>query len=108
MPSQARKDFAAGRRVQGGEALVEDQEVGILEEGAGEADAGGLALGELPAGFADALLEAGGEAGERALRTGLRVLGEGQLLGIYPEGTRSPEFDAPRVGSGTTRESGMA
>jgi 1-acyl-sn-glycerol-3-phosphate acyltransferase len=33
----------------------------------------------------------GGKASEAALRTGLRVLREGQLLGIYPEGTRSPD-----------------
>jgi len=33
----------------------------------------------------------GGKASEAALRTGLRVLGEGHLLGIYPEGTRSPD-----------------
>lgn len=32
---------------------------------------------------------AGGEASERALRSGLRVLAEGKVLGIYPEGTRS-------------------
>ena len=32
----------------------------------------------------------GGEASERALRSGLRVLAEGKVLGIYPEGTRSP------------------
>ena len=32
----------------------------------------------------------GGRASEAALRTGLRVLGTGELLGIYPEGTRSP------------------
>ncbi|GII01969.1 lysophospholipid acyltransferase family protein [Planobispora takensis] len=31
----------------------------------------------------------GGKASEAALRTGLRILGEGQVLGIYPEGTRS-------------------
>ena len=31
----------------------------------------------------------GGRASEAALHTGLRVLGEGDLLGIYPEGTRS-------------------
>ena len=31
----------------------------------------------------------GGEASERALRSGLRVLAEGKVLGIYPEGTRS-------------------
>jgi 1-acyl-sn-glycerol-3-phosphate acyltransferase len=33
----------------------------------------------------------GGEASERALRSGLRVLAEGKVLGIYPEGTRSPD-----------------
>jgi 1-acyl-sn-glycerol-3-phosphate acyltransferase len=31
----------------------------------------------------------GGEASEEALQAGLRVLGQGQVLGIYPEGTRS-------------------
>ncbi|MEX5708808.1 lysophospholipid acyltransferase family protein [Parafrankia sp. FMc6] len=33
----------------------------------------------------------GGKASEGALRTGVRVLGNGELLGIYPEGTRSPD-----------------
>lgn len=33
----------------------------------------------------------GGEASEAALRTGVRILSEGNLLGIYPEGTRSPD-----------------
>ena len=33
----------------------------------------------------------GREAGEAALRKGLAVLGKGELLGIYPEGTRSPD-----------------
>lgn len=33
----------------------------------------------------------GGEASERALRSGLRVLAAGNVLGIYPEGTRSPD-----------------
>lgn len=33
----------------------------------------------------------GGEASEAALQTGLRVLAEGKVLGIYPEGTRSPD-----------------
>ncbi|WP_374201574.1 lysophospholipid acyltransferase family protein [Actinocorallia sp. API 0066] len=33
----------------------------------------------------------GGKASEEALVTGLRVLGEGRLLGIYPEGTRVPD-----------------
>ncbi len=33
----------------------------------------------------------GGEASERALHSGLRVLAGGNVLGIYPEGTRSPD-----------------
>jgi 1-acyl-sn-glycerol-3-phosphate acyltransferase len=33
----------------------------------------------------------GGTAAEAALQTGLRILGEGKLLGIYPEGTRAPD-----------------
>ncbi|QYC40580.1 1-acyl-sn-glycerol-3-phosphate acyltransferase [Nonomuraea coxensis DSM 45129] len=33
----------------------------------------------------------GGKASEAALRTGLRILREGHILGIYPEGTRSPD-----------------
>lgn len=33
----------------------------------------------------------GGKASEGALRSGVRVLRQGRLLGIYPEGTRSPD-----------------
>ena len=33
----------------------------------------------------------GGKAGEAALNSGLRILRRGELLGIYPEGTRSPD-----------------
>ena len=33
----------------------------------------------------------GGRASEQALRSGLRVLAAGHVLGIYPEGTRSPD-----------------
>ncbi|GGO83966.1 lysophospholipid acyltransferase family protein [Wenjunlia tyrosinilytica] len=33
----------------------------------------------------------GGRASEAALRSGLAVLRKGELLGIYPEGTRSPD-----------------
>jgi len=45
----------------------------------------------------------GGKAGEAALRTGLRVLGEGKLLGIYPEGTRSPDGRLYRGKTGVAR-----
>ena len=33
----------------------------------------------------------GGRASEAALRSGLKVLARGDLLGLYPEGTRSPD-----------------
>jgi 1-acyl-sn-glycerol-3-phosphate acyltransferase len=46
---------------------------------------------------------AGGEASERALRTGLRVLASGQLLGIYPEGTRTPDGRLFRGKTGVAR-----
>src|SRR5216683_1320855 len=45
----------------------------------------------------------GGEAGERALRTGLRVLSAGRLLGIYPEGTRTPDGRLYRGKTGVAR-----
>jgi 1-acyl-sn-glycerol-3-phosphate acyltransferase len=46
---------------------------------------------------------AGGEASERALATGLRVLAGGQLLGIYPEGTRTPDGRLFRGKTGVAR-----
>jgi 1-acyl-sn-glycerol-3-phosphate acyltransferase len=45
----------------------------------------------------------GGEASEAALRTGLKVLGTGNLLGIYPEGTRSPDGRLYRGKTGVAR-----
>jgi 1-acyl-sn-glycerol-3-phosphate acyltransferase len=33
----------------------------------------------------------GGRASQAALDAGLRILGQGELFGIYPEGTRSPD-----------------
>src|SRR3954469_23589960 len=45
----------------------------------------------------------GGKASEAALRTGLRVLGDGKLLGIYPEGTRSPDGRLYRGKTGVAR-----
>ncbi len=45
----------------------------------------------------------GGKASERALKTGLRVLGEGNLLGIYPEGTRTPDGRLYRGKTGVAR-----
>jgi 1-acyl-sn-glycerol-3-phosphate acyltransferase len=45
----------------------------------------------------------GGRASEAALRTGLRILGEGSLLGIYPEGTRSPDGRLYRGKTGVAR-----
>jgi 1-acyl-sn-glycerol-3-phosphate acyltransferase len=45
----------------------------------------------------------GGEASQRALRTGLRVLARGHVLGIYPEGTRSPDGRLYRGKTGVAR-----
>jgi 1-acyl-sn-glycerol-3-phosphate acyltransferase len=45
----------------------------------------------------------GGRAGEAALRSGLRVLRRGDLLGIYPEGTRSPDGRLYRGRTGVAR-----
>lgn len=45
----------------------------------------------------------GGRASEAAITTGLRVLGEGSLLGIYPEGTRSPDGRLYRGKTGVAR-----
>lgn len=45
----------------------------------------------------------GGRASVAALETGKRVLGQGQLLGIYPEGTRSPDGRLYRGKTGVAR-----
>ena len=45
----------------------------------------------------------GGKASEAALNTGLGVLAQGQLLGIYPEGTRSPDGRLFRGRTGIAR-----
>ena len=55
------------------------------------------ALGQIP------IDRGGGAASERAMRTGLRVLAEGDLLGIYPEGTRSPDGRLYRGKTGVAR-----
>jgi 1-acyl-sn-glycerol-3-phosphate acyltransferase len=54
-------------------------------------------LGQLP------IDRTGGAASERALHTGLRVLASGQLLGIYPEGTRTPDGRLYRGKTGVAR-----
>ena len=43
------------------------------------------------------------DASRAALKTGLRVLNEGHLLGIYPEGTRSPDGRLYRGKTGVAR-----
>jgi 1-acyl-sn-glycerol-3-phosphate acyltransferase len=45
----------------------------------------------------------GGKASEASLNTGLRVLAEGKVLGIYPEGTRSPDGRMYRGRTGVAR-----
>jgi 1-acyl-sn-glycerol-3-phosphate acyltransferase len=55
------------------------------------------ASGQLP------IDRSGGKASEASLNTGLRVLGEGRILGIYPEGTRSPDGRLYRGRTGVAR-----
>ena len=45
----------------------------------------------------------GGLASQAAIDTGLRILGTGSLLGIYPEGTRSPDGQLYRGRTGVAR-----
>lgn len=55
------------------------------------------ATGQLP------IDRSGGKASEASLNTGLRVLSEGKVLGIYPEGTRSPDGILYRGRTGIAR-----
>jgi len=55
------------------------------------------ATGQLP------IDRSGGKASEASLNTGLGVLGRGELLGIYPEGTRSPDGKLYRGRTGIAR-----
>ncbi len=55
------------------------------------------ATGQLP------IDRSGGKASEASLNTGLQVLGGGDLLGIYPEGTRSPDGKLYRGRTGIAR-----
>ena len=45
----------------------------------------------------------GGAASEAAVQTALRILGAGHLLGLYPEGTRSPDGRLYRGKTGVAR-----
>jgi 1-acyl-sn-glycerol-3-phosphate acyltransferase len=45
----------------------------------------------------------GGKASEASLNTGLGVLARGEVLGIYPEGTRSPDGRLYRGRTGVAR-----
>lgn len=55
------------------------------------------ALGQIP------MSRGGGSASERALDAARRVLGAGGLLGIYPEGTRSPDGRLHKGHTGVAR-----
>lgn len=56
-----------------------------------------LGIGQLP------IDRAGGKASEASLNTGLEVLASGGVLGIYPEGTRSPDGRLYRGRTGIAR-----
>ncbi len=55
------------------------------------------ATGQLP------IDRSGGKASEASLNTGLKVLARGEILGIYPEGTRSPDGKLYRGRTGVAR-----
>jgi len=64
-----------------------------------------IALGQVP------VDRSGGKRSQAALLTGLRVLNEGSCIGIYPEGTRSPDGRLYKGRTGIARmaiESGAA
>src|SRR5674536_316769 len=54
-------------------------------------------IGQVP------LDRSGGAASEAAVRTALRILADGNVLGIYPEGTRSPDGRLYRGKTGVAR-----
>lgn len=56
-----------------------------------------IALGQVP------VDRSGGRRSEAALLTGLQVLAQGKCLGIYPEGTRSPDGRLYKGRSGIAR-----
>lgn len=56
-----------------------------------------IALGQVP------VDRSGGRRSEAALITGLEVLAEGNCLGIYPEGTRSPDGRLYKARTGIAR-----
>jgi 1-acyl-sn-glycerol-3-phosphate acyltransferase len=86
--------------------LVLDRQVQFL--GKSDYFTGGGVRGRMVAGFMRGVGtipvdRSGGKASEAALRTGLRVLDVGDLLGIYPEGTRSPDGRLYRGKTGVAR-----
>jgi 1-acyl-sn-glycerol-3-phosphate acyltransferase len=54
-------------------------------------------MGQLP------IDRSGGKASEASLNSGLEVLARGDILGIYPEGTRSPDGRLYRGRTGVAR-----
>jgi 1-acyl-sn-glycerol-3-phosphate acyltransferase len=56
-----------------------------------------IATGQIP------IDRSGGKASEDSLSTGLAVLARGEILGIYPEGTRSPDGKLYRGRTGVAR-----
>ncbi|NCA19231.1 MAG: 1-acyl-sn-glycerol-3-phosphate acyltransferase [Actinobacteria bacterium] len=56
-----------------------------------------IALGQVP------VDRSGGRASEAAVRTGVELLAKGECIGIYPEGTRSPDGRLYRGRTGIAR-----
>ncbi len=77
-----RRDLAEGLRVKRREALIEDDEVCVLEERPGDVEAAPFAMGELPARLADHLQQSGWHAVEEVPEAELAAEGFG-LLQIF-------------------------
>jgi hypothetical protein len=56
LPPEVGEDLAEGVGVEGGEALVQDDQLGAMEQGLRQLQAAALAVAELPAGLAEDLM----------------------------------------------------
>ena len=97
----AAEGLAEGLRVKRREALVEDDEVGVLEQRPGDVEAAPFAVGELPTRLADHLLQPGRHAVEEVPEAELAADGFG-LLQIF--GLRRPAAAHQQIEGEGSRE----
>ncbi len=94
--SQAGEHVGFGGGVEVARGFVQQQQGGVLQEGAGDGDALGLAAGYAMAAFADAGEEAGGKAGREFGDAGLA----GGFLNLGGGGLGAGEADVVQDGAG--------